>query len=259
MGFDAATGEYLTSRVAVDPSRGSGHAAEPGNKSDKAHLRTRIGAKGMDYKGYNIATHEFGHNVEQVFSLNRVDHTLLRGVPNSAFTEAFAFVFQEQDLRLLGLPDQNPDAKYLKDIDTYWQMFEISGVALVDMRMWHWLYAHPEATPQQLRDAVIVIAKEVWNAYYAPVLGIRDVELLAVYSHMISNSLYLPDYPLGHMISFQIEKYLEGKNLGKEMERMCSTGSIAPDLWMQKAVGSPVSPQPLIQAAEEALGKVGRK
>ena len=49
---------------------------------------------GMNYKGYNIAVHEMGHNVEQTFSLNEIDHTLLQGVPNTAFTEALAFVFQ---------------------------------------------------------------------------------------------------------------------------------------------------------------------
>ena len=259
MGFDQSARDYLVSKIVVDPARGSGHAAQPGNKSDKAHLRTRFAAKGMDYKGYNIAVHEFGHNVEQVFSLNKTDHVLLRGVPNTAFTEAFAFVFQGQDLRLLGLTDKNPDAKYLANLDMFWQMYEISGVAIVDMRMWHWMYDHPEATPQQLRDALVGIAKEVWNTYYAPIFGVRDTEILGVYSHMVNSSLYLPDYPLGHLIAFQIEQYLEGKNLGKEMERMCSTGSIAPDLWMQKAVGSPVSSAPLIQAAEEALGKVGKR
>ena len=30
-------------------------------RQDRAHLRTRIGAGGMDYKGYNIAVHELGH------------------------------------------------------------------------------------------------------------------------------------------------------------------------------------------------------
>ena len=32
-----------------------------------------------------------------------IDHTLLQGVPNNAFTEALAFVFQARDLELLGL------------------------------------------------------------------------------------------------------------------------------------------------------------
>jgi hypothetical protein len=216
-------------------------------------LRTRVGAGGMDYKGYSIAVHEFGHNVEQVFSLNRVPHTLLRGVPNSAFTEAFAFVFQEQDLRLLGFTDEAPNAQYLLDLDVFWQMYEISGVALVDMNMWHWLYDHPEATPAQLKDAVVAIAKDVWNIYYAPVFGVKDIDLLAIYSHMVDYPLYLPDYPLGQVIAFQVERYLKGKNLGREMERMCSQGSITPDLWMQRAVGSSVSTAPMIQAANDAL------
>ena len=57
----------------------------------KTRLRTRVGPDGMDYKGYNIAIHELGHNVEQTFSLNGIDHWWLNGVPNTAFTEALAF------------------------------------------------------------------------------------------------------------------------------------------------------------------------
>ena len=72
-------------------------------REDKAHLRTRILAGGMNYKGYNIAIHELGHNVEQSFSLNEIDHWTMNGVPNNAFTEALAFVFQARDLELLGL------------------------------------------------------------------------------------------------------------------------------------------------------------
>ena len=33
-------------------------------KGQRSRLRTRIPSQGMDYKGYNIAIHEFGHNVE---------------------------------------------------------------------------------------------------------------------------------------------------------------------------------------------------
>ena len=39
----------------------------------KAHLRTRVEKDGMNYKGYNIAVHEMGHNVEQTFSLYDID------------------------------------------------------------------------------------------------------------------------------------------------------------------------------------------
>jgi hypothetical protein len=76
---------------------------EPHRRGSKARLRTRIEKDGMNYKGYNIAVHELGHNVEQVFSLYDVDYTLLAGVPNNAFTEALAFTFQAKDMELLKL------------------------------------------------------------------------------------------------------------------------------------------------------------
>ena len=59
-----------------------------------------VGKEGMDYKGYNIAVHELGHNVEQTITLQDVDHYMMHGVPNTAFTEAWAFVFQKRDLAL---------------------------------------------------------------------------------------------------------------------------------------------------------------
>ena len=63
-----------------------GHAFGAARRGDKAYLRTRVEKGGMNYKGFNIAVHEMGHNVEQKFSLNDIDHTLLQGVPNTAFT-----------------------------------------------------------------------------------------------------------------------------------------------------------------------------
>ena len=105
----------------------------------------------MNYKGYNIAVHELGHNVEQVFSLYDVDHTLLAGVPNTAFTEALAFVFQAQDLPLLGYPKPDAESERLRVLNDFWQTFEIAGVALVDIAVWHWMYEHPRATLPQLR------------------------------------------------------------------------------------------------------------
>ena len=47
-------------------------------------------------------------------------------------------------------------------------------MALVDMAVWHWMYEHPEATPAELREATLEIAREVWNRYFAPVLGDAD-------------------------------------------------------------------------------------
>ncbi len=253
LGFSKENASFLASKIIVDPSRGVGHAAGAGLRSDNAHLRTRVADGGMNYKGFNIAIHELGHNVEQVFSLNRIDHTLLQGVPNTAFTECFAFVFQSRDLELLGMNKNDPFAEHLNALDTFWSTFEISGVALVDMHVWHWMYEHPDATASELKKAVQMIAKDVWNQYFTPVLGIKDQPLLAIYSHMIDAALYLPDYPLGHIISFQIEEYLKSKNLASEMERMCRIGSVTPSAWMQTAIGEPISTRPLIDAAEKAV------
>jgi oligoendopeptidase F len=97
----------------------------------------------------------------------------------------------------------------------------------------------------------------VWNAYYAPVFGTWDVPLLAIYSHIIHSFLYIPDYPVGQMIAFQIERQIEkAGTLGPEVERMVLQGNIAPDLWMKGATGSPVGPEALLEATAEALKKL---
>ncbi len=253
LGFDSELANYIASKVEVDPARGAGHAWGAQMRSENAHLRTRIPPTGMDYKGYNIAMHEFGHNVEQTLTLQKVDYYMLNGVPNTAFTEAMAFIFQKRDLEILGISNPDPSAKYLTALDNFWASYEIMGVALVDMYVWNWLYAHPNASVDELKNAVITIAKDVWNKYYAPVFGIKDEPILAIYSHMIDYPLYLPAYPLGHIIEFQIEKYLENKDLAQELFRMLTFGRTTPQIWMKNAVGSEISVKPLIEAAEIAL------
>ncbi|MFN0156787.1 MAG: hypothetical protein ACKVRP_01795 [Bacteroidota bacterium] len=260
LGFSKEKAEYLASNIEVDPARGSGHAWGPGMRSETAHLRTRVEKSGMNYKGFNIAVHEMGHNVEQTFSLKDIDHTLLQGVPNTAFTEALAFVFQGHDLELLGLTKPDPKTEALKALNAFWATFEIGGVALVDMGVWHWMYDHPNATPAELKQATIKIAQDIWNQYYAPVFKTKDVVLLGIYSHMIHSFLYLPDYPIGHLIAYQIEEQMKkAGNIGPEFERMTKAGSIAPDLWMMKATGAPVGADALLVAAERALTELGKE
>ncbi len=254
LGFAPDTARFLAERIAVDPARGAGHAMGAGMRTDLAHLRTRVPPGGMDYKGYNIAMHELGHTVEQTFSLYKVDRVILNGVPNTAFTEAIAFLFQERDLDVLGLGRDDETARALRALDVFWSTREIAGVALLDMRMWRWLYEHPDATPAALREAVVGLAKDLWNRYYAPVLKTeRDSPLLAVYSHMVAYALYLPDYPIGHLIHFQIDRFLQGKDFGREIERICVQGRLSPDAWMRGAVGEPLSSRPLLEAAARAV------
>jgi hypothetical protein len=257
--FAPETARWIASLIEVHPSRGAGHAYGAGRRGDPVFLRTRVEAGGMDYKGYNIAIHELGHNVEQILSRNRVDHPLLAGVPNTAFTEALAFVFQARDLELLGLGRSDPRADVLNTLDSFWNTFEIAGVALVDVGVWHWMYDHPDATPTQLRDATLRISRDVWNRYYAPVFGQQDAPLLGIYSHMISYPLYLADYPLGHLIAFQIKQQMERAGaVGPEFVRMAVTGNVVPDLWMMEATGAPVGPDALLVATEAALANYQR-
>ena len=258
LGFSEERARFLAERIAVEPARGSGHALGPLRREDKAHLRTRVGPQGMDYKGYNIAVHEMGHNVEQVFSMATIDHTLLQGVPNTAFTEALAFVFQGHDLELLGLGAPDPSAEHLRALDTCWGTREIAAVGLVDIAAWRWLEAHPDATPAQFREEVVRISREVWNRHFAPLFGVKDVTLLGIYSHMVDSGLYTPDYPLGHLIAFQIESHFDGLKgpMGAEFERICRLGNLTPDAWMRQAVGAPVSAAPLLEATARALQAV---
>ena len=256
LGFASDKAKEIASHIVVEAARGSGHARPCVGREQPARLRTRVGDKGMDYKGYNIAVHEFGHNVEEVISLYNIDYYTLAGIPNTGFTEASAFLFQERDLQLLHQSTQSPQqADQL--FDMIWGMYEIMGVSLVDMRMWQWLYAHPEADAAALREAVIAIASEVWNQYYAPILGEKDSPLLGIYSHMVGYALYLPAYPIGNLVQYQLDEHLANcatpEEWAKEYTRIYQQGCLTPDAWMRGAVGKPMSVEPILKAVREQL------
>ncbi len=253
IGFSADKARSIADKITVDPARGSGHAWGADMRSEKAHLRTRVSERGMNYKGYNIAVHEFGHNVEQVITLHDVDYYMMRGVPNTSFTEALAYIFQDRDLELLGMKGTNPDKEYLDTLDTFWSAYEGMGVSLVDMNVWKWMYAHPAASVEELKEAVINISKDIWNRYYAKVVGSKDQTVLGIYSHMIAYPLYLSAYSYGDLIKFQVKRYIKGKDLASEIQRMFSSGRLNPQLWMKQAVGAEISIQPLLRATDKAL------
>jgi hypothetical protein len=258
LGFSQEKSNEIASHIVVEAARGSGHARPCVGRQQPARLRTRISEIGMDYKGYNIAIHEFGHNVEEVISLYDMDYYTLAGIPNTGFTEASAFIFQKRDLQLLNNEKETsstPD----QILDMIWGMYEIMGVSLVDIRMWQWLYDHPTATAASLREAVIAIAADVWNQYYAPILGEQDSPLLAIYSHMIGYALYLPAYPIGNIVQYQLEahlsQYTTPEEWANEYTRIYQQGCLTPNVWMQGAVGQPISIKPLLEAARAAYNQ----
>jgi len=256
LGFAPKDANEISALVTVDNSRGSGHAWGSQMRGDKAHLRTRLQPGGMEYKGYNIALHEFGHTVEQTISMNRVDNYIMNGIPSTAFTEALAFVFQKRDLEVLGYKNTDPNKQAMQTLDIFWGCYEIMGVSLVEIRTWKWLYENPDATVESLKDNVIKNAKDIWNQYYAPSLGEKDATILAIYSHMIEIPLYLSNYPYGHIVEFQLEKHFGSVQPGKEIQRIYPIGRVCPDFWMMHAVGEPVSVNPMLEATRAAIQAV---
>jgi hypothetical protein len=259
MGFYSEDARNIARHIVVEPARGSGHAWPCLGRKEDARLRTRIPAAGMDYKGYNIAVHEFGHCVEQVLDMYFIDYYILSGVPNTAYTEASAFLWQHRDLQLLPqstIGHQSSAISREAILDQFWSMYEIMGVSLVDMAMWRWIYDHPDATPKQLCEATQQIARDIWNAYYEPVLGEHDCVLLAVYSHMVNAPMYLPNYPLGHIVQFQLEEHLAGcssqTEFANEYARIYRLGRLTPKQWMIEAVGAAPSVTSILTAVQNA-------
>ena len=260
MGFDREEAESIAAHIVVEPARGSGHAWPCLGRQEPARLRTRIPATGMNYKGYNIAVHEFGHCVEQVLDMYFIDHYMLSGVPNTAYTEASAFLWQQRDLQIL--PDSKlkiKNSKLTKEavFDQFWSMYEIMGVSLVDMTMWQWIYAHPNTTAKELCEATQQIAKDIWNRYYEPVLGEHDCVLQAIYSHMVNAPMYLPNYPLGHIVQYQLEEHLaqcaDQRAFAQEYARIYRLGRLTPKEWMMQAVGAAPSVEPILNSVSRCL------
>ena len=259
LGWNKEKAEFFKEKIRVEGARGAGHAWGGAMRSDVALLRTRIPDAGMDYKGFNIAMHEFGHTIEQTITLHDVDYYMLNGVPNTAFTEALAFIFQKRDLDVLGIKETGSEKDQFMTLDILWACYEIMGVSLVDIRLWKWLYENPGADKSRIKEATIGIAKDVWNQYFADVFGTMDEPILAIYSHMIDNPLYLSAYPLGHLISFQLENQITDKSFASEVQRIFQHGRIIPQLWMKEAVGNPLSISPLLEASSKAITEVDMK
>ena len=59
-------------------------------------MRVRVDKRGCDEINFGTFMHELGHCVDGVLTSYEMDHKVLWGVPNTAFTEGFAFTFQDR-------------------------------------------------------------------------------------------------------------------------------------------------------------------
>ncbi len=259
LGFNDKDADFLGTHIRVEVCKGAGHAMRPYLTGYGAWLRTSSLDAELGWDGFDTAMHELGHNLEQLCSTYFVSRPALRGVPNTACTEAFAFLYQALAKRVLGLEDAAAAQRQfaVDSVATMLSACQIAGPSLLELRAWRWLYANPNATAAQLRDEVLRIADDLWTRYYQRDFGPDNYRILAAYQHMIAHPLYLPDYTLGHMMSHQIRSYMRGKDLAGETKRITSLGCLTPDLWMRRAVGGPVSADPLARDAAAGLPLLG--
>ena len=254
LGYSEEDAEFLGTRVNVEIARGAGHAMRPGIPEYNAWLRTNRLDDRLGWDGFDTAMHELGHNLEQLISTHFVPRPLLRNVPNTACTEAFAFLYQNKAKEVVGLPeDDEVKAFALASVEGLLAACQIAGPSLVELYTWRWLYQNPDATTEMLRDEMLSIAETVWDKYFKKYFGEDPYHILAAYQHMIGYPLYLPDYTIGHVISHQIKSHMRGKDLAAETKRICSIGRLTPDQWMKNAVGSGISASQLIDDATAGL------
>jgi hypothetical protein len=254
LGYSDEDAEFLGTRVNVEIARGAGHAMRPGIPEYNAWLRTNRLDDRLGWDGFDTAMHELGHNLEQLISTHFVPRPLLRNVPNTACTEAFAFLYQNKAKEVVGLPEDDEAKSFaLASVEGLLAACQIAGPSLVELYTWRWLYKNPEATTEMLRDEMLKIAEDVWDKYFKKYFGEDPYHILAAYQHMIAYPLYLPDYTIGHIISHQIKSHMRGKDLAAETKRICSIGRLTPDQWMKNAVGKGISAQQLIDDATKAL------
>ena len=75
---------------------------------------------------------------------------------------------------------------------------------------------------------------------------------------MVNAPMYLPNYPFGHIVEFQIEQHFaqlpDPDNIGDEILRIWKAGCLTPQERMRQAVGTGVSVEPVLEAVEKIVG-----
>ena len=258
LGFTPERARFLADRVAVEPSRGSGHALGARMRDDKAHLRTRVNADGMDYKGYNIAVHELGHNIEQVFSVTTIDHTLLQGVPNNAFTEALAFLFQQQDMALLGMPatgagrERRGRARGVLE-----RARDRRRVARRHRRLAMALRAPGRVTGRVPRGGRPASRRRCGtgttrrSSAGATSRCWPSTRTWSTTRCTRRTTRWRTSWPSR---SARTSTARRPADLGKEFERVAQIGTVTPNEWMRQAVGAPLSATPLVAGRGKGAG-----
>lgn len=260
VGFSPADADWLAGRIRVERGRDAGHCCPSGLPEYGPWLRTSLQRGRFNFAAYGTAMHELGHAVESSLSVGRPPRPALRGVPGSCAVESTANIFCDRRFALVGVRTSTEDIDPLDQmtIENMLGSCQLAGPALLELRAWQWLYEHPAATPAELRDAVLRIAADTWQEFYAPYFGPDPYHLLAAYQHMLSHPLYLANYVLSGIALQQLRAHVREGDVAAELVRMCTLGRLTPDVWMERAVGAPLSAEPLLRDTERVLARLER-
>lgn len=259
IGFPGAEADWLAARIRVERSRDAGHCSPPGLPEYGPWLTTSLNRGRFDFAAYGTATHELGHAVESAVSVSRAPRPALRGVPGSCAVESVANIFCDTRFKLVDVRLSTEDIAPLDQmtVESMLASCQMAGPALLELRTWQWLYEHPDTSAAQLRDAVLRIASDIWGEFFEPYFGPDPYYLPAAYQHMIGYPLYLANYVLSDLALQQMRAYVRGKDVASELMRMYTIGRLTPDIWMERAVGAPLSAEPLLQDAVRVLRRLG--
>jgi hypothetical protein len=258
-GFSDADAEWLASRIRVERSRDAGHSTPPGLPEYGPWLTTSLQRGRFNFAAYGTAMHELGHAVEQSVSVGRAARPALKGVPGSCAVESVANVFCDTRFKLVGVKLSTEDIEPLDQmtIESMLASCQMAAPSLLELRVWWWLYDRPDATAEQLRDAVLETAADIWSEFFEPYFGPDPYYLPAAYQHMIGYPLYLANYVLSDIALQQMRAYVRDKDVAAELMRWYLIGRLTPDLWMERAVGAPLSAEPLLRDADRVLAQLG--
>lgn len=254
MGFSATEAAHIGRHTTIRPVISGGYTSSPPLRGDNALMTTMFSPDGLDYKSYRVAMHELGHVVCAVYSADQADNFLLAGVPTNGITEAMAELLAYKNVEGLGLTGSSlEEREHMLSLAALWYLVEMGGQALTEIETWKWIYANPDATGGEVREAVISITEDIWNAYFSEIFGVSDQHILSIYNHFITGSLYLYNYFLGNVIMYQLHSEFRSNDLAENLKRACKEGATLPDQWMIIAVGEKISPEPVIEASNDAI------
>ena len=67
---------------------------------------------------------------------------------------------------------------------------------------------------------------------------------------MVNSPMYLPNYPIGHIVQFQLEQFFADKTdrqWAEQYQRCYRLGRLTPEEWLRQATGSTLSVEPILK------------